>query len=180
MKNLLGKIWEKFNLSVLGSVNILFTFSMSFLWWRFSPDYLVSIWVLWLVIIFFYLVCIIIYSMCSAKNEVVLFELPRVKGISPVIRGHSLSEIKFIMESNSLFEYESCMILKYYDEDSNTEIKLGIGCVEDIYATNGNMQVRFIELSEDEQARKIIASLKNTKHHVNAIRIKPLIQKGGY
>ena len=174
MRKIWKEFWKNIDKALLSSVTVLFTLALGFMWWIFSPGYRIPMWLFSLAILFCYGVCIAVYAVCSA-GKMVMFTLPRVKAIRTVGKRPEKDFI-FLVEKNDLFAQDSYATITYQDEDDEIEIILGLGRVE---TTNeqGNLQVVFDRQSESPQAKKILASLSNAKHHRDAVKVKPAISK---
>ena len=161
------------NLAILGSVTVLFIFTMTSLPYFLPPDTKITARVLYVVICISYAICIVVYASLAARKEVVIKEavpvLPRVRSICQTNRNSSQT-FTFILERNSI--YEAGFYVKIYHEDNNVMTPLGAGYVESIN-DKGNMQVIMTDKSTDQEAARIINSLGN--HCVNAIKVKPNI-----
>ncbi|MCL2844848.1 MAG: hypothetical protein FWE23_05290 [Chitinivibrionia bacterium] len=156
---------------LVGSITVGFTFLIGLLWWIFTPSHLVPMWLLSLVIILGYFMCIITYGICKSKERVVLYTLPRVKAIDRA------KKLTFIVEKNELFSQGMMVSICHQQFDSQIEKLLGIGIVETIN-TSGNMQIVFYDndISNNEHY-ELIGNLQNNKKDCCAIKIKPTIHK---
>ena len=162
--------WPKVNKVVLGGITVVVFFLLGFLWWLFTPQDTVPMWLFSVTIIVGYCVCIVVYAF-SSKNIEITYVLPKVKSIR-----HNDSKIIFLLEKNELFMQGSYVTIAYQDENDLIEVILGLGYVETIN-TQGNMQVVFKSISEDSQVKKIITEISDKKTYRNAIKIKPTVQK---
>ena len=162
--------WNRINKAVLGGITAIVFFLLGFLWWMFTPQDSVPMWVLFLSIIAGYAASVIAYAVASRKAEIT-YVLPKVKSIR-------CSDIKtiFLLEKNELFMQGAYVTISYQDEDDLIEVVLGLGYVETINS-QGNMQIIFIRQSDDQQAKDIIAGLSDKKHCKNAIKVKPTVLK---
>ncbi|MEY8312752.1 hypothetical protein AALA61_12350 [Oscillospiraceae bacterium 42-9] len=164
------EFWNRVNKIILGGITVIVTLALNFLGWCFGPNASVPMWVVWLILIGSYIICIFVYALAS-KSSTVTYVLPRVKSIR-----HNDKKIIFLLEKNELFMQGAYITIAYQDEDDLIEIILGLGYVETVNP-QGNMQVVFINQVEDQQATDIIKGLSDKKHSRNAIKIKPTIQK---
>ena len=175
----MGKFFKKFrsrlNLAVLGSVTVLFIFTMTSLPYFVPPDTRITARVLFIVICISYAVCIVLYAVLAARKEIVIKEtvpvLPKVRSICPT-RINSAEIFRFILESNSIYEIGSYVTI-HYEDNNEFMTQLGEGYVESINDKRST-QVIMTHKSTDPEAARIINSLGN--HCVNAIRVKPYIQ----
>ena len=162
------------NLAILGSVTVLFIFTMTSLPYFLPPDTKITARVLYVVICISYAICIVVYASLAARKEVIVKKyvpvLPKVRSICPTNK-NSAQTFTFILESNAIYEAGSYVTI--YHEDNNGKItQLGAGYVE-IINNNGSPQVIMTHKSTDPEAARIINLLGN--HCVNAIKIRPYI-----
>ena len=162
------------NIAVLGSVTVLFIFTMTTLQYFFPLGTKIPVQILLIALIISYAICICVYASLAARKEVVIKEpipvLPKVRNICPINR-NSVETFIFILERNSIYEAGSYVFI-YYEDDNEITILLGTGYVESIN-DKGSVQVIMTDKSTIPEAIKIIASLGN--HCVNAIKVKPYI-----
>lgn len=161
---------EKIDKVILGGITVVIIFLLGFLWWIFSPQDTVPMWLFSLVIIIGYASCIVVYAL-SAKNTKVTYVLPKVKTI-----WRSESKIIFLLEKNELFSQGAYVTIAYQDDDDSIETTLGLGYVETINS-QGNMQIVFQRIVDSSQVNEIILSLSDKKQSRNAIKIKPTVSK---
>ena len=166
----MGKILEHINKMILGSVTVIVTLALGFLWWMFGPDVLVPMWVVSLIIIAAYAVCVIVYAIASQKVNVT-YVLPAVKGIF-----RSSDRLIFLVEKNDLFMQGAYVTIAFQDEDNELETTLGLGYVETVNS-KGNMQIVFQKQSNEPIVSDILLRLTDTRRCRNAIKIKPTVQK---
>lgn len=166
----MGDFWSRINKIVLGGITAVVFFLLNFSWWLFSPQDTVPMWFFSIVVIIGYGTCIVVYALAS-KNVEVTYMLPKVKSIR-----HNENKTIFLMEKNDLFMQGSYATIAYQDESDEIEITLGLGYVETINS-QGNMQVIFISVGDDPQAKKIISEMSDTKSYRKAIKIKPTVQR---
>ncbi len=162
--------WSNVNKAVLGGITVIVFFLLGFLWWIFSPQESVPMWMFSIAIIIGYAACVIVYAV-SSRNVEVTYVLPKVKSIRK-----TENKTIFLLEKNELFMQGAYVTIAYQDEDDLIEIVLGLGYVETIN-TQGNMQVVFLRTVEDTQVAKIISELSDSRHSKKAIKIKPTVQK---
>lgn len=164
------EFWNRINKAILGGITAVVFFLLGFLWWLFGPQDAVPMWAFSLAAIAGYMACVIVYAIAS-RNVKITYVLPKVRSIR-----HTENNIIFLLEKNELFMQGAYVTIAYQDEDDLIEIVLGLGYIETINS-QGNMQVVFINQSENQQAIDIIKGLKDKKHDRNAIKIKPTVQK---
>lgn len=75
------KFWTQVNNAVIGGLSAFIMFILGFIWWLFEPHTLVPMWVLSLTIIACYLICVIVYGLCSIKKDSTVYRLPAVRSI---------------------------------------------------------------------------------------------------
>lgn len=153
---------------LLGGITVVGGALFSFLLWCYGPHDTVPMWVLGLIIIICYAICVVIYGVTS-KDTKTLYVLPEVKAIH-ISDGKEV----FLLEKNDLFAQGAYVTIAYQDEDDAIETTLGLGYVETINSL-GNMQIVFSKKSEDPQAQQIILSLDNRKHCRKSVKIKPTV-----
>lgn len=164
------EFWNKVNKAILGGVTAVVVLVLNYLGWCFGPKENVPMWVVWLILIGCYAVCVFIYAFTSKSVEIT-YVLPKVKSIR-----HTEGKIIFLLEKNDLFMQGAYVTIAYQDEDDLIEIVLGLGYVETVNP-QGNMQVVFIRVADDSQAKKIISEVSDKKSYRNAIKIKPTVQR---
>jgi len=130
------EFWDKANKVILGGITVVVTLALNFLGWYFGPNAQVSMWIVWLVLIGSYFVCVFVYAVASRDVEIT-YVLPKVKAIR-----NNESKIIFLVEGNDLFMHGAYVTITYQDEDDEIEIILGLGYVETINS-QGNMQIVF-------------------------------------
>ena len=128
-------------------------------------------WVVSIVIIICYLICVVVYGLCSLKTETTVYRLPAVRSINKIKNNYV-----FIVESNDLFHQGSYATICYQDDDDSLETVIGLGYVQAINSA-GYLQIVIERLSSSDTARKIYSKIRNTKSCRNAIKIKPSIHK---
>lgn len=164
------KIFEKVDKIIIGSVTIVISLILNFIWWIYSYDKLVPIWVVCLVIIVCYIVCVMFYSYFSTKSYETVYHLPKVKKIIKQER-----KIIFIVEENNLFREGSYATICYQNDENELENVIGLGYVQTINNKN-NMQIEIIKTIGDE-AKIILNEIKDIKNDKESIIIKPSIHK---
>lgn len=165
------KFLHQLNNAVLGGVSVLIFFILNFIWWVFDASTLVPIWVLSLVIIICYLVCIVIYGVCSAKGETTLYRLPEVRNIIKTD-----DRCIFIVERNDLFTQGSYATICFQDNDDSLETIVGLGYVEAVNSA-GCPQIAVTRVPRSDAALKILKEIENTRSCRTSIKIKPCIHK---
>ena len=163
--------WNHVDKLLLGSVTVVVILAINILCWIFSADCLIPMWVLILVIIGAYLICIAIYGACTTKKDSSVYRLPQVKRITKI-----KDKFVFIVEKNDLFNQGSYATVCYQDDDDNLEIVLGLGYVQSVTAA-GTLQIVIEKSSESEAVTKIFKKIDNTAFYKKSIKIKPSIHK---
>ena len=111
----MNEFLEKIKQSVLGWVTVIVTIVLGFLWWCFDPQKLIPMWLLSIVIILGYTVCILVYAFAS-RNRKITYVLPEVKSIR-----HTANGTIFLVEKNDLFAQGAYVTVAYQDEDDEIE-----------------------------------------------------------
>lgn len=168
---MLKRFFSQVNNAVLAGLSALIFFVLGFLWWIFDANTIVPMWVLSAVIIACYLVCIVIYGLCSMQKDTSIYRLPQIKNI--VERNN---DYIFIVEKNDLFTQGSYATICFQDDEDNLEIVLGLGYVQSVN-TVGYLQVVIEKLSNLTSALEIYKKIENTKYYRQSIKIKPSIHK---
>lgn len=169
------RFFRQVNNAVLAGVSALIFFILGFLWWILDANTLVPMWVLSAVIIACYLVCVIVYGICSMQKETSVYRLPQIKKI--VVRNNAFNtEHIFIVEKNDLFNQGSYATVCFQDDDDSLETVLGRGYVQSVN-TAGYLQVVIEKLSNSSSALEIYEKIDNTKYYRQSIKIKPSIYK---
>ena len=167
MKNFFRQI----NNAVVGGLSVLIFFVLGFIWWIFDADTLVPLWVLSVVVIICYLICVVIYGICSMQKAVSVYRLPKIKNIIK-----SNDKYVFIVEKNDLFNQGSYATICFQDDENSLEVVLGLGYVQSIN-TEGYLQVVIERVSSSSAVSEIYKKINNTKYYRQAIKIKPSIHK---
>lgn len=157
--------------AVLGSLSALVFFVLGFLWWIFDFDSLVPMWVLSLTIIICYLVCVVVYAVCSSRKSSTVYRLPAVKTIHK-----SCDKVIFLVEKNELFNQGSYATICYQTDEESLETVLGLGYVQTINSA-GLLQVEIEKLMQTEMAKELYEKIDNTPACRKAIKMKPSIYK---
>lgn len=157
--------------AVLGSLSALVFFVLGFLWWIFDFDNSVPMWVLSLAIIICYLVCIVVYAICSSRKSSTVYRLPAVKAIHK-----SNDKVIFLVEKNELFNQGSYATICYQTDEESLETVLGLGYVQTINSA-GLLQVEIEKLMQTEMVKELYEKINNTPACRKAIKIKPSIYK---
>lgn len=151
--------------SSFGAVSLL----LAFLWWKFDADYLIPIWILFLVVLICYMLFIIFYAVLSLKQETLIYRLPCVKSICL----HD-GKIIFLVENNELYGQGAYVTICYQREKDDLETVLALGYVE-TKNSSGFLQIYVEKLSFEKRANQIMEKLENSDR--KAIKIKPTIYK---
>lgn len=168
---MLKKFFQQLNVAVLCGLSCFIFFVLGFIWWIFDPTTPVPMWVVSLIVIVCYLICVVVFGLCSLKKETTVYRLPAVKSINRI-----KDKYVFIVERNDLFNQGSYATICYQDDDDSLETVIGLGYVEAINSA-GFLQIAIEQLSSSEAAKKIYKKIDNTKTCRNAIKIKPSIHK---
>jgi hypothetical protein len=126
-------------------------------------------WVVAISLLFSLIVWILTYTICSNYKSETDFKLPGIKGISVK------KQIVFLLEYNEIYSIDSLVSIYYQDDDTETEILIGIGYVE-TKTEKGNLQINFC-LPIEEDSFEIINTIKNDSKTKRCIKIKPSIPK---
>lgn len=143
---------------------------ISLLCWKFNANEPVPMWVLCIIIITCYFICLIEYTILSKKKDIT-YTLPKVKSI---IKNND-NNIIFIVEENQLYTQGAYITIAYQESDDDIEILLGLGYIETIN-NQKNLQIIFKKIVNTEQVTNIIRNLSNNKKSKESIKIKPAIQ----
>lgn len=164
------EFWKNANKVILGGITVVVVFLLGYLWWVFSPEDSVPMWLFSLAVILGYAACIFVYAF-STKSTKVTYALPEVKAIR-----HRENKTIFLLEKNELFSQGAYVTIAYQDEEDSIETTLGLGYVETINS-QGNMQIVFHRIVDSSQVNEIISNLSDKKQSRNAIKIKPSVSK---
>lgn len=168
---LIKKFFQHINIAVLCGLSAFIFFALGFVWWVFDATTPVPMWVLSLVIIACYLVCVIVYGLCSLKKDTAVYRLPAVRSIHKIKDNYI-----FIVESNDLFNQGSYASICYQDDDDSIETVIGLGYVQSVNSA-GNLQIVFERLLSSDTSVRIYKKIDNSKNFRKAIKIKPSIHK---
>ena len=163
------KFFNQLNNAVLGGLSAFIFFVLGFLWWIFDANTLVQMWVLSAIIIVCYLICIIVYGICSIKNDAPLYRLPAVKSINK-----ANSKLIFVTEKNDLFNQGSYATICYQDDEEGLEVVVGLGYVQTITSA-GCLQIELLRIINSDTVKEIYDRIENKKTYRNAIKIKPSV-----
>ena len=167
MKNFFRQI----NNAVVGGLSVLIFFVLGFIWWIFDADTLVPLWVLSVVVIICYLICIIVFGICSMQKETSVYRLPKIKSIIKLRQKYV-----FVVEKNDLFNQGAYATVCFQEDENSLEVVLGLGYVESI-TTEGCLQVVIERVSSSSIASNIYKKIENKNYYRNAIKIKPSTNK---
>ena len=165
------KFFSQLNNAVLCGLSAFIFFVFGFIWWIFDANTLVPMWVLSAIIIVCYLICIIVYGLCSIRKGTSIYRLPTIKSIQKVSDNYI-----FIVEKNELFNHGSYATICYQDSDDSLEVVLGLGYVQSINSA-GYMQIVVENLSTSDIAVNLYGKIKDNSFYRNSIKIKPSIDK---
>lgn len=168
MKRFFRCLKQKIN--VLGGLTAFVVFILSFLWWMFDANTLVPMWLFCTLIIVCYLICVVVYSLCSMK-ETSVYRLPAIRKIEKVNDRYI-----FIVEKNDLFNQGSYSTICYQEDDNSLEIVIGLGYVQTINSA-GYMQVQFENISSAKVVSELYPKIRDSAFYRKAIKIKPSIDK---
>jgi len=163
------KIWADIDKILVGGVTVVVVLIVGFLWYVYGSDTKISMGHLSLVIIVFYVACIVIYAICKNKNTAT-FRLPRVRAID------KSDALRFIVEKSEWYNTGALVSIYHQQPDTGMERPLGVGRVETI-TESGNSQIIF--MPQNNEHNDLIDKLQNNEKDCNAIKIKPTIQ-GAY
>lgn len=156
---------------LIGGLTVLIFSMLEFIRWVWNPDTLVPMWLLSLVIILSYIICIIIYAVCSTRPKESVYRLPKIKNIYKDDR-----KIIFIVEKNELFSQGSYATICYQPDTEQLETIVGLGYVQSINSA-GNMQIVIEKAVNDQKVKDIVNKIENTTAFRSSIVIKPSIHK---
>lgn len=162
------KYIEKF---ILGGVTVLLSLILGLLWWILDADYLVPLWIIFIVVLGCYCFLIVIYAIFSLKKESIVYRLPTVKKI---IKSEQ-NEIVFIVEKNDLFSQGAYTTICYQEDDESLEVVIGLGYVQSV--TEKFLQIEVYRPLKGEKQDKIYKELQDSATKRKAIKIKPAITK---
>ena len=165
------KFFRQLNNAVLCGLSAFIFFVLGFLWWVFDASTFVPMWVLSVIIIACYLICIVVYGLCSIRKETSIYRLPTIKSINKVSGNYI-----FIVEKNDLFNQGSFATICFQDDEDSLETVLGLGYVQSINSA-GYLQIVIERLSNTDNAVKIYKKIENTAFYRKSIKIKPSIHK---
>ena len=156
------KILQSLDKILLGSVTVIFLLIISLLQYIFSSTYKVPFYVLIIVMLACYAVCIIIYAaMRSEKEREKIIENPRVITITGMGR--------FVMEPSEQFKYGMWVTVYWLERDVEYEIAHG-------YVENIQDDKKIIVRIEDYNEERIQElEIKITPKSCKRIVIKPYI-----
>lgn len=169
-------MWKRFFKQVdkvlLGGVTAVFTFLQAFLWYVFPRDYSVPMWIIYIILIICYIICLFIYASGRTQESIVVYKLPSVRKI--IIRD---DEFILIVEKNELYAQDALVTIYYQEDEDHLEDILGIGFVETINS-QGNLQIKFVDILNPIKYGEIFTyELIEKKQVRQALFIKPTVLK---
>ena len=163
------KFFSKLNVVLVGGLSVFIFFVLGFIWWIFDANTQVPMWLLSVVIILCYIVCIIVYGVCSTEKGDSLYRMPMVKCIHK-----RQDKLILIVENNELFRQGSLATICYQEDEKGLEIVLGLGYVQ-TFTTAGYLQIGLIRVINDESVQEVYKKLEDTKFYRKAIKVKPSV-----
>lgn len=165
------KFFKEVDKVLLSGLTVFIFFVLGFIWWIWSADTTVPMWMLSLVIILCYIICLIVYAVCSTKSKESIYRLPKIRSIYK-------DEIKmiFIVEKNDLYSQGSYVTICYQSDPEQLELTLGLGYVQST-TTAGCLQISIVRLIKDSKVEEIVGKIENTAAFRSSILIKPSIYK---
>lgn len=155
--------FKTLNNIIIGAVTVLFAMFIGFIEYICPKDYLVPMWVIYLIIIICYLLCIILYSIFSNQKNRDKNILPKVISIT--------SNGKIILTSSSIYKTNMLVTIKYEDDTYFGPIAIGqVDCIQD----DGKIVLSIIKKFEDGLRTKKI-KLVNNSTTINKLKIEPYI-----
>ena len=168
---MLKDFWKSIDKVLLGSITALVLLVINILCWVFNAETAVPMWLYIITILVMYICCIVVYAMCSAKKESVIYRLPAVLSIYK-----DTKSTVFIVEKNDLFIQGSYATICFQDDEDSLETVLGLGYVQSINSS-GYFQIVMEKISRAGNAEKIYKKIENTASYRKSIKIKPSIHK---
>ena len=168
---MLKDFFKNLNGVLVGGLTVVVILVLSFLWWVFDFDYMVPLWIVCIIVIVAYIICIIIYGIFSLKKEVKIYRLPKVIKIVKAKKS-----IIFIVEKNELFNQGSYATVCYQEDDEDIETVIGLGYVETIN-NKGYLQIKIEKKVNKKEVDDIFKKIEDKKHIKQTIKIKPSIHK---
>lgn len=171
LKDFFKKLDKIFTLGIVVFIGLI----LSIITWGHSPKdtltltYYSLAWIV-LGILLLYLIVFIIIKMYYEFRNPLTYSLPNLKSI--VVHE---KELIFILDHSELF-YQGMMVTLFYNDenDSNLQIKIGIGYVETINDL-GYIQIKLSNFFITERSKPIIDSIVKGIINRKNIRIKPSI-----
>lgn len=175
MKKLLKDFFKKLDKTFTLGIVVFIGLILSIITWGHSPKdtltltYYSLAWIV-LGILLLYLIVFIIIKMYYEFRNPLTYSLPNLKSI--VVHE---KELIFILDHSELF-YQGMMVTLFYNDenDSNLQIKIGIGYVETINNL-GYIQIKLSNFFITERSKPIIDSIVKGIINRKNIRIKPSI-----
>lgn len=181
MKKRFKQILKNIDKALLFGITVLLGIILGFLYWILDSEKQIEVWVVILVSIGWYIVCLIVYAVVSIKTSETVFRLPLVKKIC-----YNDDKITFVVEKNELYSQGMYVTICYQADTDELEIPLGLGYVDTINDA-GYMQISFQHVEEGEKIKKLLQTIKRSTAEKNSIKIKPTVLKdtldkikGGY
>lgn len=167
----MNKFFKEIDKVLIGGLTVFISFVLTFIFWVWSADTAVPMWLLSLVIIFCYIICIIVYAVCSTRSQESVYRLPKIRSIYK-----DESKIIFIVEKNDLYSQGSYATICYQADPEQLEITLGLGYVQSTTSA-GHLQISIERLIKGPKIDDIVSKIENTAAFRSSILIKPSIHK---
>lgn len=165
------KWWKSIDKALAGGVTILFTFGLAAIWWAFPPNTLIPIWILTILLLASYAVCLIIYVHFKNLKSETIYVLPEVRAIKFVGE-----EIILILDKCELYLPQSLVSIFFTDSETDLESFTGLGYIETVNS-QGYLQIKVIRQGLNNEIIKKIKKGGNQRYIRNSIKVKPNITK---
>lgn len=156
------KFLEKIDKILAGSTMVIVGSILGFIGWIYKPNDTIPIWILYIVVFFAYVSCVVIY-VTSKKDVKTIYILPKV------LETHNFKgNIVFVVEKNELLAQGHYVTIAYKEKGERFEQVVGLGYVET--QCEEHMQVR-VEKIYGENVDEIKSKMNNHK----SIVIRPSV-----
>ena len=138
------KVQEHVDTALLGSTSLIVFLVFQFLWYVFSPNQPVPMWVLMAMLIVFYICCVVLYAVCKTRTVTVRYQLPLIRNFRRVN-----GRIILIVDRDDLFSDGAFVTVYRPGSVRDLEIPLAIGRVE-ITSSQEYMQIILVQIMEQQ------------------------------
>lgn len=163
-------VWDAF-FKIHGVVDLFIGLVLTFLLWKFSSDFTLSLFIVIPIFVFLAIIIITLLVALYDSNKYNSKSLPNVLSIKKVNENISMQGMLFILEPSHFFAYDALVSLYYIDD--GYERLFGIGTVYNVQE-DGKIQVTFrYSIDLDEELNQKLSN--NNSDILKKVFVKPNI-----